>query len=469
MVDPSEPGGPSPSDVAVADPLAIAATSPDDPPTDGRPTGLLPIRELLRISLYWLGLSSIFAGLVTIMSGRLEFTGLVAKGEAGRALFAVSISGAIMAMVVQPTVGTISDYTISRWGRRKPYIFVGSILDVIFLVGIATSDTLLAIAAFIALLQFSSNFAQGPFQGYVPDLVPAPQVGTASALVGLMQVLGVVTGYCIGALAVATNQFSIGLVALGLVELTTMLSVVIRVREGDRVKSRAGRSWWSVAAEAWGTDVLRERSFLWLVASRLSILTAGAVLTQLALFYLSRSMGLDQQQSGFIEIPVVGLVALGTIVSVVPAARISDRVGRKRVIWASCALGAIGLGTVAGAPNVPVAFVGALVYGVSAGTFVAVDWALMTDIIPKASSGRYMGLSNVATASAGVVALAVGGTLMDVVGGPAQDGSGPRAALWAAVVLMGIGAVLLRPVDERRREAEPAATGELAVSPEPAV
>jgi MFS family permease len=136
----------------------------------------------------------------------------------------------------------------------------------------------------------------------------------------------------------------------------------------------------------------------------------------------------------------------------VPAARISDRVGRKPVIWASCALGALGLAIVASAPILPLAFLGALLYGISAGTFLAVDWALMTDIIPKASSGRYMGLSNVATASAGVLALAVGGTLMDVVGGPSLDGAGPRAALWMAVVLMGVGAVLLRPVDERRRE-----------------
>jgi MFS family permease len=83
----------------------------------------------------------------------------------------------------------------------------------------------------------------------------------------------------------------------------------------------------------------------------------------------------------------------------------------------------------------------------------------MTDIIPKAASGRYMGLSNVATASAGVLALAVGGTIMDIVGG----GDGPRAALWLAVGLFGLGALLLRPVDERRREdfapaATPAAT-----------
>jgi MFS family permease len=100
----------------------------------------------------------------------------------------------------------------------------------------------------------------------------------------------------------------------------------------------------------------------------------------------------------------------------------------------------------------PIVYAGVAIYGVSAGIFLAVDWALMTDIIPKASSGRYMGLSNVATASSGVLAVAIGGTLMDLVGGPTQSGSGPRAALVLAVVLFGVGALLLRPVNERRRE-----------------
>jgi MFS family permease len=430
---------------------ASEATLTSDAET-GRPTVRLPNRELVRISLYWLGLSSIFAGLNTIMTGRLEFTGLVDKGDAGRALFLISISGAIIAVIVQPTIGSISDYTISRWGRRKPYILIGSVLDVVFLIGIASSNTLVAIAAFIALLQFSSNFAQGPFQGYVPDLVPGPQVGTASALVGLMQVLGNVSGFVIGAIATATHNYALGLVALGVLELVTMLSVVFRVREGPPAKSRAGRRWRSIAAEAWGTDILREHSFIWLVASRLAILMGGAMLVQLATFYLARSMGLGERDAGLVLIPLVGLVALGTVASVVPSARISDRVGRKPVIWVSCAIGAVGLAVVASAPSLPVAYVGALLYGVSAGIFLAVDWALMTDIIPKASSGRYMGLSNVATASAGVLAVAIGGTLMDSVGGPTGDGSGPRAALWMGVVLLGIGAALLWPVNERRRE-----------------
>ncbi|MBA2314412.1 MAG: MFS transporter [Chloroflexi bacterium] len=426
-----------------------------DATAGGRPTERLPNRQLVAMSLYWFGLSSIFAGLTAILGGRLEFTGLVGPGEAGRALFATTIGGAIIAVLVQPTIGSISDYTTSRWGRRKPYIVIGSVLDVVFLIGIAMANDLLALAAFITLLQFSSNFAQGPFQGYVPDLVPAKQVGLASALVGLFQILGNVGGFAIGAIAIATEQFALGLIALGIIELVTMVVVFFSVREGQTPKERGGRSWLSIAGEAWGTDILAERSFLWLVGSRLAILMAGGVLVNLAAFYLARSHGLTQAETGGAYLVMVGLVAVGTVISVVPSARISDRVGRKKVIYASCALGAVGFAIVAAAPTLPIAFAGVALYGISAGIFLAVDWALMTDIIPKASSGRYMGMSNVATASSGVLAVAIGGSLMDLVGGPAELGSGPRAALVMSVILCGVGALLLRPVEERRREDAP--------------
>ena len=217
------------------------------PAADGRPTRELPLRQLVQMSLYWFGLSSIFAGLTAIMGGRLEFTHLVGPGEAGRALFATTIGGALIAVIVQPTIGSISDYTTSRWGRRKPYILIGSLLDVVFLVGIALSNTLISIAAFITLLQFSSNFAQGPFQGYVPDLIPRKQVGLASALVGLFQILGNVGGFAIGAIAISTKQFELGLIALGVVEVATMLGVFFGVREGTTPKPRNGRSWRSIA------------------------------------------------------------------------------------------------------------------------------------------------------------------------------------------------------------------------------
>ena len=432
----------------------MSAGEPVTPSTldqDGRPAALLPVPQLVRLSLYWLGLSSIFAGLTNILGNRLQFTGLVSPGTEGTTLFELTIGGSIVAALVQPTIGSLSDYTISRWGRRKPYILIGSVLDVFFLLGIASSNGLLAIAAFVILLQFSSNFAQGPFQGYVPDLVPARQVGLASSLVGLMQICGNVAGFAIGSIATATHNYFAGTMALGVLELVTMVSVVLRVHDGHATKSRGGRSWLAIAREAWSTDILREHSFLWLVGSRLLFLMGAAMLVILGPFYLHQTFGLDETGSGTTFLVVVGFVLVANLVAVVPAGRLADRGKRKRLLYVSFALGALGMTIVSMAPVLPIAYLGVVLFGLASGTFLAVDWALMTEIIPKASSGRYMGISNVATASASIFALALGGTLMDAVDRSVGPGSGPRAAYALAAIFFVIGGLLLRPVDESHR------------------
>ena len=150
--------------------------------------------QLMRISAYWLGLTAIDAAVGLFITNRLEFDGLVPKDDVGKSMFMIGIGAAIVGIIIQPTVGYISDYTVSRWGRRKPYIVFGSLLDVVFLLGIATGSSVLVLAAFMLLLSVSTNIARGPFQGYVPDLVAEPQVGMASGMVGLMQVVGNVTG-----------------------------------------------------------------------------------------------------------------------------------------------------------------------------------------------------------------------------------------------------------------------------------
>lgn len=340
-----------------------------------------PLRaaQLLLVSAYWLGLATIFAGLSSILAGRLQYEDLVPPGTEGSALFRMTALGIVVAILVQPTVGTISDHTSSRLGSRKPYILVGGLLDVVFLIGIATSDTVVAIAAFFLLLQVSSNAAQGAFQAYVPDVVPARQVGLASALVGLMQILGNVTGYIVGAIGIATGSFACATVAIGLLEVATMIALVVGARDGPQAPVRDGRGWASIARSAWGLDVLRERNFLWLVGSRFFVLMGGSVLVNLAPFFLSRSFGVAQDVAGQLLVGLVLTVALGTAASVFPAARLSDRIGRKPVIAASCLLGGAGLLVCAVAPVVPVAFAGSALFGISAGTFLAVDWALLVE------------------------------------------------------------------------------------------
>ncbi len=406
--------------------------------------------QIIQLSLYWFGINAIWGGLNNvILPARVE--GLVGRAYAGQGLAIITAAAAIVAILVQPTVGAISDYTISRWGRRKPYIAIGATLDVLFLIGVALSQTYVMLVACVILLQFSSNFAQGPFQGYVPDLVPARQVGLASGLVGLMTIAGRVGGVIVATNGIATHDFVLSTIGLGILELATAIGTLLWVDEGRVAPSRAGRSWLAIGLSAWGLDILKQRSFVWLIASRLFVLMAAVTLTDLIFFYMSRAQALSREEIGtWIRIATVAVVV--TIgLTTYPASRLSDRFGRKRLIYASCVLGAFGMLGMVMAPTPPVAVAFGVVVAVGIGAFTAVDWALLTDIIPKATTGRYMGISNVVTAGAGPLAIAAGGLIMDRVG-QVDFALGPRAAYAVAIVFFLIGALLLRPVDERRRE-----------------
>jgi len=437
--------------------LAIDTESvADDSEADFRPTVPLPLGQLIQIALYWFGINTIWGGMGILIQERVPQ--LVPAGQGGTFIGIQGFVTLSIAVLIQPTIGMISDYTISRWGRRKPYIAIGATLDVLFVIGVATSQTYVSLVAFLFLLQFSSNFAQGPFQGYVPDLVPARQVGLASALVGSMQTLGFIAGGIIISLGYILKDFTFPTIALGLVEFATAVGTLLWVREGRQARERRGRSWVSIGLSAWGTDILREKSFVNLVLSRLMFLAGLNALIGFFAIYLTRTFGFSNDDKA-LWVPVTQIiVAVVTVAATVPSARLSDRVGRKPVIYVACAIGGLGMVVAGLAPGMPVFIVAAALIGAASGTFLAVDWALMTDIIPKAASGRYMGISNIAVASAGAVAGAVVGPIIDVAGGGiAQTGEGPRTAFLVAAAFFALSAFFLRRVDPRPRDVRMAA------------
>ncbi len=438
-------------DDPATDVIATAAGAVVPPEAGARPTALLPMAQLLRISAYWMGLTAIDAAVGLYITNRLEFDGLVPTENVGTSMFLIGIGAAIFGILIQPTVGYISDYTVSRWGRRKPYIVFGSLLDLVFLAGIAMGNSVLMLAAFMLLLSISTNIARGPFQGYVPDLVAEPQVGMASGMVGLMQIAGNVTGFLLVSLSVGFGVMPLSLVGVALVELVTMASVVLRVGNGLPPKPRHGKSWGRIAREAWATDILRERSYVWLLVSRLLFLMGGALLVNFVVIYLGRAFGMSKEEANGMYVVLLLVVIAANVIAILPASRLSDRVGRKPLIWAGCAVGGAGVAIIALAPSIPIALVGAALFGAANGTFLAVDWALMTDIIPRASAGRYMGMSNVATGAATPLSIATGGIVLDLVTAAGNEPLSPRVVFIIGVALYALAALTLKPVVEPRR------------------
>ncbi len=117
---------------------------------DGRPTEALGLRELFDLNAYWLAINLLWGALgislLPVLMVELVCGGdkacpnptsilpgvTVGKGAAEAIIINL---GVIIAILVQPTVAALSDHTSSRLGRRKPYIIVGTLLDMVFLLG----------------------------------------------------------------------------------------------------------------------------------------------------------------------------------------------------------------------------------------------------------------------------------------------------------------------------------------------
>jgi Na+/melibiose symporter-like transporter len=407
----------------------------------------LPLSQLLAISVYWFGINALWGGYEIF--GQWKVQDLVGIETRGQTIGIVEFLAALVAIVVQPTIGSISDYTQSRWGRRKPFILIGGLLDVVAIFGIATSQSLLALVAFLLMLSFTSNFAQGPFQGYVPDLVPDRQVNVASALVGLMRLLGVIVGAAIVSTGASTNNYALPLMVIGLIEAALAVLTVLTVREGPTAKPRAGRSWSLIAREAWGTDALRERSFVFMTLTRLMFLAGPSIFVNLSLYYMEGSMALAGPELQLWLTVGTVTIGAGTVIGTITSAWLAQRLGRKTVAWAAAAVAAAGIVLIAVAPEPMLAVPGLLLIGLGSGTYIAVDWALMTSTIPRASSGRYMGLANIANSISGPIGLIVGGLVLDAVTRSAGVDAGPRAATLVGLAFLGAAVLLLIPVKPR--------------------
>lgn len=377
-----------------------------------------PLRRLdyLTLNAYWLALSYTSNSLGPIIFPTLV-AALVPDYQKGSALGVLSSVGLIVALMVQPIAGAWTDKHTTRWGRRRPFIVGGTLLDVVFIVAIALSGNYVALLVAATLLQFSSNLAHGPYQGYIPELVPPSKRGAVIGVKQFLEIVGIIlasqsTGYLVG-----HGQILAALGAIIFFLLFSMIVTAVFVSEqpfeGAPPVSPAKPELETRRAGG-ASDYLRalfhSRDFsLWLV-SRLFILLGAGLVRNYALFFLHDVLELPNPASAVGSL--LAVIAIAIAVVVYPAGILSDRLGRKPLVIASGLLGAAGALLLITATNLTQVLIYGGIVGVSIGIFLSVNWAWATDLIPAEGGGRFLGISNIATAGSGVLA-AGGGFLLD--------------------------------------------------------
>ncbi len=117
------------------------------------------------------------------------------------------LAAPLTGLIVQPIIGSMSDRTWGRLGRRRPYFLVGAILSSIALCVMPNSSALWMAAGLLWILDASINVSMEPFRAFVADLLPDDQRTRGFAMQSLFIGLGAVVASALP--WIFTNLFGI--------------------------------------------------------------------------------------------------------------------------------------------------------------------------------------------------------------------------------------------------------------------
>lgn len=373
-----------------------------------------------------------------LVSLALKVNELVGIDHAPENLALVTGVGSLLAMVSNPLFGRLSDRTTARMGMRRPWMITGLAGGTIGILMVAIAPSIGVVLLGWCVAQVFLNALLAAQIAVLPDQVPASQRGIVSGVLGIcLPVASVAATYLVQAFDHSNLTMFLAPCVVG-----GLLVAAFVARLDDRRLDPADKPAWSLREFA-GSFYVNPRAkpdFAWAFASRFMLIMAYAFLITYQAYYLLDHIGTDDDQVAH-HIYVGTLVQSAALVLASPlTGRLSDRVGRRKVFVATAAcVYAVAMLVIATASGLSGYLVGMAIGGLGFGMYMAVDLALVVDVLPKTgSTAKDLGVLNIA----GALPFALAPAVAPAVLGMSGDSYTVLYLLAASCALVGAAAIV---------------------------
>ncbi|GAA2065105.1 MFS transporter [Williamsia deligens] len=340
----------------------------------------------------------------------------------------VSGISAVCALVAFPLTGSLSDRTTGRFGRRRPWIAGGVVVFALGLVVLGTRHGLVGITVWwcVALTGFSA--ASAALTALIGDRVPVDQRGVVSSWVSAPQAIGVIVGVALIAVlglgAVGGNLLAAVLLVLCVVPFLMTVDDPPHTTHG-----RGALSPRAVVAELW-VSPRDHPDFGWTLLGRIAVNLGNALGTSLLLYFLQFGLRVPDADGDLLILTAVYMVFV--IGAALASGVLSDRIGRRKpFVLAAGILQGLAALVIAVVASVPTTIAAAALLGAGFGSFLGVDQALATQVLPDPEhTGKDLGIMN--------IAMAVPQALGPLVGAGIVAATGGFVALFTASAVLGV-------------------------------
>ncbi len=344
------------------------------------------------------------------------------------ALAVVTGFGAIASGLATPLAGALSDRTTHRYalgrltGRRHRWTLSMALLGAISLAVLSQQASVLGVTVLWMLFSAFQNGEYASLSAAIPDHVPVRQRATVAGWVGMPQALGLVVGTLL-VVAVFTGQTSGYLVLAGLLALSVLPFVLLTPDHPLGSEHREPLSWRQLGRSYW-ISPRDYPDFAWAWITRFLVSLAIAMGTLYLLYFLRDKIHYSRLFPG--QTAADGLLILiviytaGVVVTAIVGGMISDRVGRRKMIVTVS-------GTLIAAAALLLTFVetwnaaigAAVLFGIGFGAYLAVDQALITQVLPAARDrAKDLGVINIAIVCPSAIGALIAAPLVSLGGYP---------------------------------------------------
>lgn len=376
-----------------------------------------PQQPMSRSYIFWLMLASFGASMAMMVPLSYGIAVRITELAPGHeeVLGYITGSAQLVYLIVSPLIGIWSDRTRSRFGRRTPFLYLGTAIGVVGLVVIGLAPSLLIVGAGWVLGMTGWSIAGAALQTLQADKLPEAQRGRVSALTGLMTqiapVLGIGVAYAVSSstLLIFVLPGAIGALLLALFPLIKPEGSSKDLPQGDHVTVKS-------VVTSYGFNVRKYPDFAWNWLGRFVFFVGLYFNTTFGTFFYAQRLDLPVRE-------VAGIVATVGMIGVLAAATgaivggfLSDKLQRRRLfVMIAALLFVVGAVAEATAWSLPQIIIGAVLMQLAIAVFATVDQAIVYAIIPERDqAGRYMAVIQFAQKIPSAVAPLIAGVVITI-------------------------------------------------------
>lgn len=308
----------------------------------------------------------------------------------------VTSISSFVTLFCQPIVGALSDRTRSKLGRRAPWMLGGAFLGGIMLILIPIIGTNVALIAVMwVLAQVSLNGLQGPLTSLIADRLAPDYRGTASAFVGVGSTLGMTLGIVVAGLLV--NQLGLGYAIFAIAVMVTTVLLIL-LNQDKSSQDMEVKPFSIIQLFAGFLTPFRSKDFSWAWGQRFVMFLGYMGIFSYMFYILLSYVGMDATSAGVFMGQQSIVNAVASIAATFIAGPLSDRLGRRKIfVFVAAVFIAAGCAVAWMMPNTTGILILAALSGIGFGTYMAVDVALVVDILPsEQDAAKDLGVINIA-------------------------------------------------------------------------